>query len=263
MLRPMTFRWVVQLVAQVRGMALLGLGVVTLSGSAAAQQPAAGDPSMAGASLKQASGRTLPEISLRVDPFNWILEGRLGMELEVAVGHGLSVELVPILVTSASPPTLNLEGRDDNLLQSSNGLGPLSGTSVGVGWWLDGTPFRGYVLRGILTNYGYTFRSTDSAGNTIDRVNRVERELVAFFGGYSRWGAFTLGGGIGLGIALSRERRCFDSIGGLSSVALATSDCQDDEQLIALDPGAERVVNLAGSLAPAVLQGRFSLGVAF
>lgn len=263
MLRPMTFRWVVQLVAQVQGKALLGLAIVSLSGRAAAQQPAVGDPSSAGASLEQAGGRTLPEISVRVDPFNWILEGRLGVELEVAVGHGLSVELVPIVVTSASPPTLNLEGREDNLRQSSNGLGPISGASLGVGWWLDGTPFRGYVLRGILTNYGYTFRSTDSAGNTIDRVNHLEREIVAFFGGYSRWGAFTLGGGIGLGISLSRERRCFDSVGGISSVALATSDCQDDEQLIALDPGAERVVNLSGSLAPAVLTGRFSLGVTF
>jgi hypothetical protein len=198
-----------------------------------------------------------------VDPFNWILEGRLGLELEVAVGHGLSVEVVPIVVTSASPPTLNLEGREDNLRQSSNGLGPVSGTSIGIGWWLDGTPFRGYVLRGIVTNYGYSFRSTNGDGETIDRVNHLERELAVFFGGYSRWGAFTLGGGFGLGIALSRERRCFETMGGVSSATLATSDCQDDELLIALDPAAERVVNLAGSLAPAVLTGRFSLGVTF
>ena len=263
MLRPMTFRWVVQLVAQVRRAAAFGFAIATLSGSAVAEQPALSDPRSSGASQEQAGGRVFPEISIRADPFNWILEGRLGVELEAAIGHGLSVELVPIVVTSASPPTLNLEGREDNLLQSSNGLGPVSGTSVGLGWWLDGTPFRGYVLRGILTNYGYTFRSTSSEGNTIDRVNHLEREIVAFFGGYSRWGAFTLGGGIGLGIALSRDRRCFDSVGGVSSVALATSDCQDDEHLIALDPGAERVVNLSGSLAPAVLRGRFSLGVTF
>lgn len=254
----------VQLVAQIPCAAPLGLALVALSSAAGAQTPVVSNPSAGGASVEAAAARSSrPEISIRVDPFNWILEGRLGLELEVAIGHGLSFEAVPVVVTSASPPTLNLEGREDNLLQSSNGLGPVSGTSVGIGWWLDGTPFRGYVLRGIVTNYGYTFRSTDAEGGTIDRVNHLEREIVAFFGGYSRWGAFTLGGGLGLGIALSRERRCFETMGGVSSVTLATSDCRDDEQLIALDPAAERVVNLAGSLAPAVLTGRFSLGATF
>ncbi len=262
----MKFRRVVQLVAQTPRAASLGFALVALSGPAAAQAPpVVSDPSAGGASAEEAVAvdSPRPEISVRVDPFNWILEGRLGLELEVALGHGLSLELVPIIVTSASPPTLNLEGREDNLLQSSNGLGPLSGTSVGIGWWLDGTPFRGYVLRGIVTNYGYSFRSTDAEGGTIDRVSHLERELVVFFGGYSRWGAFTLGGGIGLGIGLSGQRRCFETMGGVSSVTLATSDCRDEEQLIALDPEAERVVNLAGSLAPAVLTGRFSLGVTF
>jgi hypothetical protein len=55
----------------------------------------------------------LPEISVRLHPFNWVLEGRLGVELEVAIATGLSVEVVPVFVTSGSPPTLNLAGRDD------------------------------------------------------------------------------------------------------------------------------------------------------
>jgi len=206
----------------------------------------------------------LPEISVRLHPFNWVLEGRLGVELEVAIATGLSVEVVPVFVTSESPPTLNLVGRDDNLLQSANGLGPLSGASLGVGWWLDGKAFRGSVLRAILTNYGYGFRSIDDDGVTIDQANHVERELVVFFGSYSRWGAFTLGGGIGLGLSLTRQRRCFDvPEGAVPSVALATGDCRDNEHLIALESDLDSVVDLNDPLAPALLMGRLSMGVTF
>lgn len=259
----MTSRWLVQLVALVaRGAAAIAALGLSLPAAAGAAEPTA--PLTAAQSTSAQSATGLPEVSLRVDPFNWVLEGRLGLEVEVALGHGLSLELVPILVTSDSPPTLNLEGREDNLYQASNGLGPISGTSLGVGWWLSGRPLRGYVLRGLLTNYSYTFHSTGSDGTRVDEVDHIERELVVFFGSYSRWGAFTLGGGIGLGVSLTRQRRCFDTSGTAPpSVARATNDCRDDEHLIALDPGVTRVANLNHGLAPALLLGRLSLGVTF
>ncbi len=243
----MSFRSTVPLVA-----------LLSASTSAGAQPTAAPEASEAAAATRR------PEISVRLDPFNWVLEGRLGLELEVALNANLSLELVPVFVTSDSPPTLNLSGREDNLLQSSNGVGPISGVSLGVGWWLDGTPFRGSVLRGILTNYGYTFETTGAGGAIVDRVDHVERAFLVFFGSYSRWGAFTLGGGLGLGLSLTRQRRCFEvPEAAAPGVQFATTECEDDEQLIALDPQLDRVANLNDALAPALLVGRLSLGVTF
>ena len=113
----MSFRSTVPLVA-----------LLTYSVSAGAQSTAALE-----AEAAAAAARSGPEMSVRLDPFNWVLEGRLGLELEVALSSDFSLELVPVFVTSESPPTLNLSGREDNLLQSSNGVGPLSGDFAGGG----------------------------------------------------------------------------------------------------------------------------------
>ncbi len=203
------------------------------------------------------------EYSIRLDPFNWLLQGRLGIELEMSVWDYISIELVPILVASTEPPAFNFAGRDDPISQHSNGIGPFSGASLGAGFWLSGTPFRGYVIRAIFTNYGYTYEAGSKALGTWDRVETTERRFVMFFGSHSRFGVFTLAGGIGLGYALNQQERC-----GLTDntsdgrIRGRTTDC-DGELQIALDPLASSVADLNGSLHPMYLEARFSLGFVF
>src|SRR6187399_2162947 len=98
---------------------------------------------------------SFPDFSLRADPIHWLLGGRLPLEIEVQPLKALrflTVQVVPIFVTWSSPPALNLQGREDNLTQHSNGWGPVSGASFGLGFWLGGKPFQGYVLRAAYTN---------------------------------------------------------------------------------------------------------------
>ncbi len=200
----------------------------------------------------------MPPWSVRIDPFNWLLEGRLGLELEVGLLKFMSVELVPVFVVNDQPPTLNFNGMEDVLYQHSNGLGALAGSSLSVGFWLEGKPFHGYVLRAILTNYGYTYETKDDLGK-IDEVDHTERHFYGYIGSQSTWGAFTIGGGIGLGVELNKEQRCFST----NSVASAqTSGCRDDdEQLIALDRTVSKVADVNSPLHPIQLMARFSLGI--
>jgi hypothetical protein len=203
-------------------------------------------------------GFKMPPWSVRIDPFNWLLEGRLGLELEVGLLKFMSVELVPVFVVNDQPPTLNFSGLDEILYQHSNGLGALAGSSLSVGFWLGGEAFQGYVLRAILTNYGYTYETKDELG-TIDEVSHTERHAYAFLGSQSSWGAFTIAGGIGLGVELNKEQRCFAT----NNVASAqTSGCEDDdEQLIALDRNVNQVADVNSPLHPIQLMGRISLGI--
>jgi hypothetical protein len=229
------------------------------------QQPGYGQPPPPRRS--GGGGWTRPDISIRLDPFNWLLEGRLGLELEVEVWEFLSVEVVPVFVANTQPPSFNLRGRDDVLSQHSNGLGPLAGASIGAGFWLMGTPFEGYFLRAIFTNYGYTYESSDDAGR-IDQVSHTERHLVFMFGSQSNFGPFSISFGLGLGYELNQQERCFPE--GVSTVDDAlTSDC-DDELDIALErpenlsPGERLPVgHLNGPLHPIYLGGRISLGFTF
>jgi hypothetical protein len=195
----------------------------------------------------------MPEFSIRVDPFNWLLEGRLGLELETQVYKFVSIELVPVFVTTSSPPTLNYDSYSSVLTQSSNGAGAISGAALDAAFWFDGKPFRGYALRTGFTNYSYTYNSSDG-GVPVDSVSHTDREFFVMLADASRWGAFTIGGGFGLGYELNRQNRCFDNAGAV------TSDCPKDELLIKLDqsgtPG-----NLNGFLYPFDLLVRFSLGV--
>ena len=198
----------------------------------------------------------VPDLSVRIDPINWLIFGRLGFELEAEVWKFLSVEVVPVFVASSDPPAHNLGGFPASLKQRSNGLGALSGASISAGFWLEGKPLEGNVLRVVFTNYGYEYVTEDNAG-VIDRVTHTERRLFGFFGSHSRWGFFTITGGLGLGVELNDEQRCFES-------GVATTECSGDELLIRADRTADpRFINLNGALHPAYFMFRLSLGFIF
>jgi len=204
------------------------------------------------------AGGGIPGFSVRIDPFNWLLAGRLGLELEVEVWKFISIELVPVFVTGESPPLFNFGGRDENLTQHSDGLGPISGTSVGVGFWFSGKPLKGMVLRGIFTNYAYNYEARDN-GVLVDGrgVGHTEQHLGATLGSYNRYGAFILGGEFGLTTDLNDEERCLPENGpGCDQLQLRAFDSGDPA---APDP---RYYDLNGGFHPIYLEFRFSLGVA-
>jgi hypothetical protein len=173
----------------------------------------------------------------------------------VELASYFTLELVPEVVLSTEPPALNLSGRRDNLSRHSNGLSVLSGGSLGAGFWLQGQTFKGYVLRAVITNHAYTYRTVDSTGTTFDEVDHTSRLAMILFGSHSRYGAFTIAGAIGLGWELNRPTRCFDDAG------YATRQCDDEDLLIALD--RQTVLSLYGPLHPLYLSVRFSLGFVF
>ena len=188
-------------------------------------------------------GFTMPPWSVRIDPFTWLIQGRLGLELEVGVLKWLSVEMVPVFVTGTTPPALGgFSGRDGGVSQHSNGLGPISGTSIGAGFWLSGNVLHGYVLRAIFTNYGYEYR-TD-----VDSFVHTDRVLEGMIGSNATWGPFTIGGGIGLGVDLNSQTRCING-----------DKCNDLQ--IRLGDGSTGIVS--SFIYPVVLDGRISLGVTF
>lgn len=200
----------------------------------------------------------LPDFSIRVDPLNWLLEGRLGFELEAEVWKFVSVETIPIFVVNSKPPLLNLSGIPDTLSQQSNGLGSLAGASIGAGFWLNGKPFQGTVLRFYYTNYGYKYVAKEN-GIELDSVKHTERFLVGMLGSHSKWGPFTIGTGIGLGVELNRERRCVDAIAG----GHKTSGCTDDEIVLTVQRSTNAQTAVTGPWHPVYLLGRISLGVVF
>jgi hypothetical protein len=202
-------------------------------------------------------GFKVPDISVRIDPFNFLLEGRLGLELETELYKFLTVELVPVFVTTHSPPTLNYSDyQSSTITQSSNGVGAISGAALDAGFWFGRRPLEGNVLRVGFTNYSYTYDTKDG-GQPIDSVSHTDREFFVMFGQHSRWGAFTIAGGIGLGYELNRQNRCFEA-----DQLTVTSSCPKDEMLIHLD-NAGSEANLNGFLYPFDLLARFSLGVVF
>ena len=201
----------------------------------------------------------MPPFSVRIDPFNWLINGTLGFEFEVGLLDFMSVELVPEFVVSEQPPGFSIAGREDTLYRESDGLGPLSGTSIGLGFWLEGKALHGYVLRAILTNYSYQYIAKDDAGE-FDNVSHVDRHFYGYFGSHAVWGVFTLAGGLGLGVELNKERRCFESDG-----TPTRSGC-DSELLIKaarFNPNSSEnpVFDLGGGLGGVQILGRISLGV--
>jgi hypothetical protein len=203
----------------------------------------------------------IPAFSVRLDPFNWLLEGRLGLELEIGVTKWISLETVPMFVVNDSPPLFNLSGHEDNLYQHSNGIGPLAGATLGVNFWLSGKTFKGYVLRAGLTNYAIEYETRDGSGERVDSVAHTERQFYGILGWNDRWGAFTLAGGIGLGYELNQQSRCFPNDTVVTVSDARTDGCDDELQIALDDPLRRQPVNLKPWLHPFDILVRFSLGV--
>lgn len=198
----------------------------------------------------------IPPWSVRIDPINWLLEGRLGLELEVGLYKFMSFELVPVFVTTSTPPTLNyFNTYGGSLSQESNGLGAMSGASFGLGFWLSGHPMKGTVLRAIYQNYGMKYK-TDA-----DEATHTQRAIVGMLGSVSRFGAFTLGGGFGLGVDLNKEERCYkDSAPGVVADRPGAPTGTGCGQVQLMD-GARNTYIVTGFPYPAVLEFRISLGI--
>jgi hypothetical protein len=166
---------------------------------------------------------------VRLDPFNWILIGRLGLELEVGIVKWMSIEAVPIFVLNDTPPLLNYSSYDVNLEQHSGGLGPLAGATLGINFWVTGKPLKGYFIGTGLTNYTLEYESKDASGERFDLVSHTERQLYFLFGSVERFGPFTIGGGIGFGYDVNKETRCFPDSANSPSDAVSDGDCKGIE----------------------------------
>lgn len=177
----------------------------------------------------------------------------MGIELEVGVLDWLSIETVPVFVTGSSPPWLNY-GSSVDVDQHSNGWGPLAGASLGVNFWLSGKAFQGYAIGTGLTNYALDYTTN------VDAAKHTERQLYAMLNSVSRWGAFTIGGGIGLAYDLNRESRCFPP-NALDPSQAQAGDC-DEIQLATSDPvPLGPVVIVTPFTYPWEILARISLGV--
>jgi hypothetical protein len=198
-----------------------------------------------------------PTFSIRLDPLSWLIWGALPLELEAEVIKRISVEVVPVFVTSESPPALGYSF-DGDVTQHSDGVGRLAGASIGGGIWFTGKRLRGQVFKLILTNYAYRYQSSDEMG-VIDQVSHTERRIFGYLGSSSVYGVFTIAGGFGLGLELNKHDRCFPE-NDLSSV---TTDCEDQGLELALDRNASERVNLYSFPYPVALMARISLGVTF
>jgi hypothetical protein len=204
----------------------------------------------------------IPPFSVRIDPFNWILQGQLGFELEVGVAKWLSIETVPMFVVDHSPPWLNIGGGDNRVYQNSGGWGPLAGATLGVNFWPHKV-FKGYVIRAGLTNYSLEYETKNPNGGRLDYVPHVKRQFYAMFGSVSRWGPFTLAGGIGLGYELNKESRCLPASANTPAQAIAGAQpgsC-DEIQIVAPLGNGFIPVSVTSFTYPWDILGRISLGV--
>jgi hypothetical protein len=189
---------------------------------------------------------------VRLDPFNWILIGRLGFELELGLPflpRWMTIETVPMFIMSDTPPLLDYSSYDVDIAQHSGGLGPLAGATLGVNFWLEGKPLKGYFVGTGITNYTVEYESKEADGVQHDLVSHTERQLYFLFGSLSRFGPFTIGGGIGFGYDLNNEVHCLDG----------TSDC-DAIQLAVPDPSLPPF-EVTPFIYPWDILARFSLGV--
>jgi hypothetical protein len=162
-----------------------------------------------------------------------------------------------VFVVNSEPPSFNFRGREDTVTQHSNGIGAMSGSSFGVGFWLDGKPFEGNVLRVVLTNYGYEYRATDDVGE-FDSVEHTERQLYGMIGSHHLWGFFTLAFAFGLGVELNQQERCYDD----ATDGFTDSGCDGELQMKAARDGSV-LLDLNSFLHPVQLTGRISLGFVF
>jgi hypothetical protein len=195
-----------------------------------------------------------------VDPFNWILLGQLGFEVEVGINSWMSIETVPVFVVDRTPPWLNLGGGDSRVYQQSEGWGSLAGASLGVNFWLRKL-FRGYVIRTGFTNYALGYETKTSAGERVDYLTHTKRQLYAMFGSMERWGAFTFGGGIGLGYDLNKESRCIASSPVFDPAEAKPGSCEELQIAVPVSNTQVVPVAVSPSTYPWEFLARISLGV--
>lgn len=196
-----------------------------------------------------------PTLSFRVELLHLLFDSRLGLELESHVWKFISVQITPVFVTGELPPLLK-GSTGSTVRQHSEGLGPMSGGALGVGFWLSGKPMKGTALQAVLTNYSYRYESRDEFG-TIDELTHVDRHLYAFVDSRQVMGIFTIATGFGLGLELNKERRCF------TRNLTATDNCPEDVLLLKLNRNATAVADLHPWTYPLILNFRLSLGVTF
>lgn len=122
-------------------------------------------------------------MSIRLDPFSWVLRGRPALEVEYLLLDWLTVEAAPML--GVKPMIVN----DFN--QSGFGLG------ASAGFWLNGRAFSGYVIRPVLqiNSMHYT---TDHEDKDLSDIKHTEVRVGGLFGSHLRWDFFTVAFGVGL-----------------------------------------------------------------
>lgn len=204
----------------------------------------------------------MPDFSVRIDPLNWIVEGQLGIELEVEAFEWLTFETVPIFVMAHEPLAL-----PDRVRQYSNGIGPLAGASLSAGFWLEGDSFRGTVVRAGITRYGYEYASFAKPGEArenerLDHATLTQTRLTLLLGSGRRFGYFTIGGGFGIEYELfDRARQCLETSGGRWYTK--RDGCDRREFLMRRRESEGDAANIRGFLFPLEFTFRFSLGVVF
>lgn len=225
-----------------------------------AAAPPAQEPSVAAPSGTRAE---FPDWSLRLDPANWLLYGRLGLQLEFAVLDWLTLQTSPVFAVAQQPAVLF-----DGVRQHSNGIGPLTGSTLEAGFWLSGSAFRGAVLHLGISNYAYRFQGVATRdlppnhvrGETIDEANYTERRLLLFVGTVYRLGLLALSASVGLGYELNQQSRCLadeqhEGSGGCDGFLLRRGTGLTRE---AADLNA-----LGGPFYPVSLLGRVAIGLVF
>ncbi len=188
----------------------------------------------------------------------------------------MTVEFMPTFVVWQTAPTFNLRGRKDNVHQEGDLAGALAGGRIGLGFWVQGKVMEGYVLRLVYSGERYRYvaeyQNPDAFGELEDAATQINRRMYFFFGSHRRWGFFTLGGGIGIGIEMNKQPRCFGPTVDPTSPPQATTskefcksqpDIDGDEFFISLDENRSEILDVNGSLHPVYLEARFSLGVVF
>ncbi len=194
--------------------------------------------------------------AVRLDPFNWLLQGRLGLSADVAFTKWFSVELTPVFAVNDSPPMFNLGGHEDTIYQESNFIGAMSEINLGASFWFE-APLEGYVLRVLLNHGNYKYVAKDSDGE-FDSVVDDSNKLIVMLGSYGKYGPVSLGGGIGIGRYLGAPERCADDAGDYK-----TSGCDGELHMRFDRNNPQNYANLHSSLYPFDVVGRFEIGVVF
>jgi hypothetical protein len=200
-----------------------------------------------------------PDFSLRIDPLNWIIYGKLGVEVELEAFEWLTIETIPVFVAMQEPVFLA-----DGVKQYSNGLGPLAGASLSAGFWLEGDSFRGTVLRVGVTSYAYRYetigqRGEPKEGEVFDEAKLSQTRLMFMLGSGRKIGYFSLAGGFGIEYELNRDRRCARQT-PTGSFVDSSEDCDSDQFELLRRSSQRDVENLRGPLFPFDFSVRFSLG---